>query len=171
MGSRRWPGSIPRAARPAAPGSPPPPSGSPGGAQGRLGQGLPRGSAASALMNTSRGASALRGLCPKDGTAALSPYPHLHAFPHRCAHLEGNPQALTCSKSQPATVLQGWDLERVLTSPGGSLCRRFQVLVRPPTLRVSPPPRGGHPGGLPPDHVSHRKNLEQSDPVQQKPHT
>lgn len=170
MGSRRWPGSIPRAARPAAPGSPPPPSGSPGGAQGRLGQGLPRGSAASALMNTSRGASVLRGLCPKDGTAALSPYPHLHALPHRCAHLEGNPRAITLLQIPASHGASGMGPRTCAHITWGLIVPPFPSLGEAPDpvcLTTFP----GEDTQAASPQTTFFIGRTWSDPVQQKPHT
>lgn len=143
MGSRRWPGSIPRAARPAAPGGPPPPSGSPGGAQGRLRQGLPRGSAASALMNTSRGSPSPAGFVSRGHFMAHHPLPPICTLSPTSVHtLKGIHRPLLCSRPQPATLLQGCDPECVLRSPGGLLGCSSQVLVRPEILPFSSPPRG-----------------------------
>lgn len=135
-GSQPWRASMHSAARPAAPGRPPPPSRSRGGAQGRLGQGLPRGSVASALMNTSQGASALRGWVVL-GQGLPSP--------HTCtlqSHLEGTPRTMSPSPAQPATLLLGCGPECVFKTPGVSLWGHFQVLGKPEVSCLQLPPRG-----------------------------
>lgn len=107
MGSQRWPGSSPSVARPAAPGSPLPPSRGSGGARGGLGQGLPRGSAALSLMNTSRGASALRGCVLRTFYWHASPLPTPNP-PRLSSHLEGIHGPLLSPRPQPAMLL--WDV-------------------------------------------------------------
>ena len=65
--------------------------------------------------------------------------------PHTCtlrSHLEGNPQTLSPSQAQPATLLLGCDLECVFETPGVSSWRGFQVLGKPEVSCLQLPPRG-----------------------------
>ena len=115
-------------------------------AQGRLGRGLPRGSVASALMDRSQGASALRG---RVVLGQGLPSPH-----HTCtlrSHPEGTPRTVSPSPAQPAMLLLGCDPECVFKTPGVSLWGHFQVLGKPEVSCLQLPPRGHA-------HVAHTLN-------------
>lgn len=89
VGSQCWPGSIPRVARPAVPGSPPPPSRSPGGAQGGCGQGLWGGGGRVCGLGTNEHKPGSR-VGVLRTFMATTPHLHGNALPLRSAHREGN---------------------------------------------------------------------------------